>query len=262
MDTGQNGHVSTTNGHQEASFDARNGQDTLSEELSEPLPQVAEKVPGTFTIAIEGNIGAGKSTLINYFKQFEEVQVHAEPLDKWQNVNGENLLAKLYEDPKRWTFQFQSYVQLTRLQIVTKPLAPGKRTKVIERSVQNNRYCFLELTKQEGALTDAEFSVLDSWWHWLDANLGLDLDMIVYLRTTPEVAYQRMRARGRWEEEGAPLAYLQALHKSYEEWLVERKFGDKLPPVLILDADQDIHGMTELYKKYENVIRGIDPFTQ
>ena len=49
--------------------------------------------------------------------------------------------------------QFQSYVQLTRLQIVTKPLAPGKRTKVIERSVQNNRYCFLELTKQEGALT-------------------------------------------------------------------------------------------------------------
>ena len=71
----------------------------------QPLPQVAEKVPGTFTIAIEGNIGAGKSTLINYFKQFEEVQVHAEPLDKWQNVNGENLLAKLYEDPKRWTFQ-------------------------------------------------------------------------------------------------------------------------------------------------------------
>ena len=71
----------------------------------QPLPQVAEKAPGTFTIAIEGNIGAGKSTLINYFKQFEEVQVHAEPLDKWQNVNGENLLAKLYEDPKRWTFQ-------------------------------------------------------------------------------------------------------------------------------------------------------------
>ena len=54
--------------------------------------------------------------------------------------------------------QFQSYVQLTRLQIVTKPLAPGKRTKVIERSVQNNRYCFLELTKQEGALTGLAFN--------------------------------------------------------------------------------------------------------
>ena len=52
---------------------------------------------------------------------------------------------------------------------------------------QQNR---IELVTRPGAFTDAEFSVLDSWWHWLDANLGLDLDMIVYLRTTPEVAYQ------------------------------------------------------------------------
>ena len=55
--------------------------------------------------------------------------------------------------------------------------------------------------------------ILDSWWKWLDSNMELDLDMIVYLRTTPEVAYQRMRARGRWEEGQAPFSYLQALHK-------------------------------------------------
>ena len=38
---------------------------------------VSPKKNGCFTIAIEGNIGSGKSTMINYFKQFEEVQVHA-----------------------------------------------------------------------------------------------------------------------------------------------------------------------------------------
>ena len=36
-----------------------------------------------FVVAIEGNIGSGKSTMINYFKQFNDVQVHAEPLEKW-----------------------------------------------------------------------------------------------------------------------------------------------------------------------------------
>jgi len=215
-----------------------------------------------FVVAIEGNIGSGKSTMINYFKQFDDIQVHAEPLEKWQDVNGENLLAKLYEDPKRWSFQFQSYVQLTRMQIATQGLAPGKSTKVIERSVQNNRFCFLELTKQVGNLTDPEFAVLDNWWKWLDSNMGLDLDMIVYLRTAPEVSYQRMKARGRWEEDGAPFSYLQALHKSYEDWLVDRKFGDKLPPVLILDANQDIEGMTQLYQKYQKVIRGLEPLSQ
>ena len=38
---------------------------------------MSPKKHGCFTIAIEGNIGSGKSTMINYFKRFEEVQVHA-----------------------------------------------------------------------------------------------------------------------------------------------------------------------------------------
>ena len=148
-----------------------------------------------FVIAIEGNIGSGKSTMLKYLEKFNDVQVHPEPLGKWQDVKGENLLAKIYEDPQRWCFQFQSYVQLTRLQIVTAELGPGKRTKVIERSVQNNRFCFLELAKQSGNLSDQEFCVLDEWWKWLDNQMGLELDLIVYLRTSPEVAYERMRKR-------------------------------------------------------------------
>ena len=52
------------------------------------------------------------------------------------------------------------------------------------------------------------------------------------------------------------------LLQSYEDWLVQRKFGDKLPPVLILDADQDIEQMTQLYKKHERVIRGLEPLNE
>lgn len=52
-------------------------------------------------------------------------------------MKGHNLLGKLYEDPKRWSFQFQSYVQLTRLQLLKKPTACS--VKIIERSIQNNR---------------------------------------------------------------------------------------------------------------------------
>jgi len=256
------------NGHSQNIIGARSQETMVSKSGLEMSSKdgivncVSPKKNGCFTIAIEGNIGSGKSTMINYFKQFEEVQVHAEPLSKWTDVSGENLLAKLYEDPKRWSFQFQSYVQLTRLQIVTKPLGPGKKTKVIERSVQNNRFCFLELNKRKGQLTNPEFSVLDSWWQWLDTHMGLDLDLIVYLRTTPDVAFDRMRSRGRKEESGAPLDYIKALHKSYEDWLVERKFGDDLPPVLILDANQGIEEMKKLYTKHEKVIRGIEPFKE
>ena len=54
---------------------------------------------------------------------------------------------------------------------------------------------------------------MDSWWQWLDTHMGLDLDLIVYLRTTPEVAFDRMRSRRRKEESGAQLDYIKALHK-------------------------------------------------
>ena len=58
-----------------------------------------------FVVTIEGNIGSGKSTMLEFYRSLEEVQLHPEPVDKWTNLNGQNLLQKLYEDPKRWSFQ-------------------------------------------------------------------------------------------------------------------------------------------------------------
>ena len=44
-----------------------------------------EKMPvhKPFVVAVEGNIGAGKSTMINYFRGFDDVQIHPEPIGKW-----------------------------------------------------------------------------------------------------------------------------------------------------------------------------------
>ena len=58
-----------------------------------------------FVVTIEGNIGSGKSTMLEFYRQLEEVQLHPEPVDKWTNLTGQNLLQKLYEDPQRWSFQ-------------------------------------------------------------------------------------------------------------------------------------------------------------
>lgn len=43
---------------------------------------------------------------------------------------------------------------------------------------------------------------------------------LVYLRTTPEVVYERMKARGRSEETSVSLDYLKQLHDLHEDWLV------------------------------------------
>ena len=104
-------------------------------------------------ISIEGNIASGKTTVIRYLKDAVEysnrkhdkeftghkyheynldeskeinltdtntllnkrvsVKLIPEPVDKWRNLNGVNLLELMYKDPQRWSGTFHSYVQLT-----------------------------------------------------------------------------------------------------------------------------------------------------
>lgn len=48
-----------------------------------------------FTVIIEGNIGSGKTTFLNYFKKYDNVCVLAEPVHMWRNCAGHNLLVNL-----------------------------------------------------------------------------------------------------------------------------------------------------------------------
>ena len=208
-----------------------------------------------FVVSVEGNIGSGKSTMLRYFEKMDNnVTVLAEPVTEWCDLNGINLLQKLYEDSKRWSMQFQAYVQLSRLRLLKHP--SKKKIKLLERSIQNNRYCFLELAEREGSLGPSELAVLKSWYEWLDTSMGLELDLIVYLRTSPEVSYNRMCARGRSEENGIPRQFIQSLHNVYEDWLIHKTLGPNDTPVLVIDADSSKEEMIKSYESYKSKIFG------
>lgn len=83
-----------------------------------------------------------------------------------------------------------------------------------------------------------EYAVLDAWYKWLIRNVKIESDLIsmekkkdllntviyiicflVYLRTDPEVAYQRIKARNRSEEKDVPLEYIKHLHELHDNWL-------------------------------------------
>lgn len=94
----------------------------------------------------------------------------------------------------------------------------------------------MELAKKSGNLHPAEFSVLSEWYKWLENRLDLNLDLIIYLRTEPSIAYERMKMRARAAEDLCPLDYLAELHESYEEWLVRNPKTNS--HVIILDANR------------------------
>jgi hypothetical protein len=65
-----------------------------------------------------------------------------------------------------------------------------------------------------------EHEVYVRWYDWLIQNKPPKVDLIVYLRTSPTVAHERLKKRGREEEAWVTLDYLETLHARHEEWLM------------------------------------------
>ncbi|VVC37879.1 Hypothetical protein CINCED_3A006053 [Cinara cedri] len=215
-----------------------------------------------FRVAIEGNVGAGKSTLIKYFENFNEVELNLEPIETWRDLNGHNLLQLSYSDPQRWNFAFQHNVQLSRLSIQSK--STNKAIQIFERSLQNNRYCFVEMAHDKGLLSSPEFGVICQWYDFIEKNVDIELDLIVYLRTSPDIVYKRMQERNRPEERTIPLEYLEDLHNYYEKWLIEKTNYNLSCPILVIDVDKDLGDSQrmDMYKAFEDAILGKIPVIQ
>ena len=46
--------------------------------------------------------------------------------------------------------------------------------------------------------------------------------MLVYLQVDPKLAYDRIKRRGRSEESGIKMVFLENLHRLHEDWLINR----------------------------------------
>ncbi len=77
--------------------------------------------PPRITLAVEGNISAGKSTFLDIIQNMdagrELVDIVPEPVDQWQSIGAEhfNILDAFYKDPKRYAYTFQNFVFVTRM---------------------------------------------------------------------------------------------------------------------------------------------------
>ncbi|RWS14560.1 hypothetical protein B4U79_15446, partial [Dinothrombium tinctorium] len=207
-------------------------------------------------ISIEGNIGSGKTTFLEYFQREcgSKVQTFREPVHKWLNLSGHNLLDLMYKEPKRWSFAFQQYVQLTMFQMhkEASEFSDDKCcVKMIERSLLSARYCFVENLYENELLHDVEYKIIDEWFKELMKDKCTKLDYIIYLRTSPEVCYQRVKQRFRREEETLTMEYLKNLHQLHEKWLLSDEMNI---PVITINGDHSIAEMQESYDKCSQIM--------
>uniref|UniRef100_A0A8C3A2M9 deoxyguanosine kinase n=1 Tax=Cyclopterus lumpus TaxID=8103 RepID=A0A8C3A2M9_CYCLU len=228
-------------------------------------------------VSIEGNIAVGKSTIARLMQSAcPEWEVVAEPVSQWQHIeNGtlqgpdaspqttvSNLLQMMYQDPQRWSYTFQTFSCMSRLRTQLQPpqvhLLSSERTpvQVYERSIYSDRYIFALNMFELGCINSTEWAVYQDWHSLLVEQFGhqVELEGIIYLRAPPKKCMERLEHRGRAEEKGVKLDYLDKLHVQHEKWLVEKSTElhfEKLKqiPVLQLDASVEFQSDQEVQEE-------------
>ena len=108
------------------------------------------------TFSLEGSIGSGKSYLLNLLNR-HQISSFTEPLEDWTNYHSENILHKYYNNPSKYSFSFQTLVQLSMVKIYTnlKNLDSSK-SFVVERSLDSAIFVFNELNNKHNNLEKVE----------------------------------------------------------------------------------------------------------
>ena len=189
-------------------------------------------------ISVEGNVGAGKSTLIELLKdRHKDWNFIAEPVDMWssiKNERGESLLEVYYRDRKRWSYSFQSCALLSRFQNIQNamtalsPRGGGgggfRPVFVTERCVDTDYFVFAQMLRDQGMMDKIEFDLYDRLYRHLRTSMKAPLTAIIHVDTSPAECLARIKTRNRAGESNISLDYLTDIEKYQLKWI--RSLGD------------------------------------
>lgn len=181
-------------------------------------------------ISVESNIGAGKSTIIEYIMKRKQTDNHIfilveEPVNEWKNikVNGKEILTAYYEDILNVALPFQLIALLTRKKLFDKKIKEaniieqetGKEVFLItERTIYSDKYIFAEMLHNDGFINDAGMVAYNLWNSEFSKNFTVD--KILYINISPEICLERILKRSRPGENNITIDYLEKCQKAHD----------------------------------------------
>jgi deoxyadenosine/deoxycytidine kinase len=176
-------------------------------------------------IAVAGNIGVGKSTLVKLLSENLGWTPFFEP------VTENPYLADFYEDMQAWGFHSQIYFLMRRLRIHRK-LMDMKGSVIQDRSVYEDAEIFAHNLFLQKAINQRDYATYQELYHVLVEFLPPP-DLVIYLRASVSTLVSRISKRNRDYERTISPDYLADLNQLYEDWVAHFD----LCPVLTVPCD-------------------------
>ena len=188
-------------------------------------------------IVIEGNIGAGKTTILNsissnFNKQFE-------PVEKF------TILESFYKDPFKYANDLQIQVADVHLEVEKTHSIPT----IFERTIETSINIFAKMALDDKMITSSQFEELEK-----KLNDSTPVSAFIYIDVDLDTCLERIKIRKRPGEENIQKIYLQKLKNKMD--LLYDKYQSRGIPCLRIEnmtghLDEAIQMIEEFLAKLE-----------
>ncbi|WP_405562931.1 2-amino-4-hydroxy-6-hydroxymethyldihydropteridine diphosphokinase [Polaribacter sp. Asnod6-C07] len=181
------------------------GISLVNEKLKRPIP-ISEKYN---YIAIEGNIGAGKTSLSKMMSDEFNAKIVLE------RFADNPFLPKFYEDKERYAFPLEMSFLADRYQQLSDDLA---QLDLFKNFVVSDYYIFKSLIFAQITLHKDEYLLYRKMFDLMYKEITKP-DLYVYLYQNTDRLLQNIKKRGRDYEQNIEASYLQKIHDGYKSFI-------------------------------------------
>ena len=181
-------------------------------------------------IAIEGNIGAGKTTLSRMLAADFDLRLILE------QFTDNPFLPHFYEQPERYAFPVELFFMTERHKQLQEELS---KRDLFQQSIVADYFFVKTLLFARRNLNEAEYRLFQRLFHLLNAHFPQP-DLLVYLHRPVDRLLEQIRRRGRHIERAINPDYLAGIQQAYFDFFRTQE----TLPILVLeleDADFELN---------------------
>jgi deoxyadenosine/deoxycytidine kinase len=189
-------------------------------------------------IAVAGNMGSGKSSLVRFLCQQFDLTPFFEPNDR------NPYLDDFYQDMGSYAFRSQIFFLIHRFRI-HKEMESLPQTVVQDRTIYEDAEIFAQSLAKRRLIDARDWRTYQELYETLTRELKAP-DLMIYLKCSTPSLMKRIAKRGRKSEEDIPRAYVARLNVLYEEWFARYDRS----PTLVLPSDR-MDYVTDLFDRQD-----------